>query len=356
MSDIEFDQQGDWGVITLTREKALNALTWDMVKDMYAQLIIWARDDAVKAVMVCGAGEKAFCAGGDVVWMHGVARENPADVIPFFRDEYRLNTLIKEYPKPYVAMIDGIFMGGGVGISVHGGYRIAGDRTMFAMPETGIGMLPDVGGGHFLARLPGGLGLYYGLTGARAKAADCVASGVATHYVPSMMQESMIASLISANLGEAAETAIQSVLFDFDTSPSEVPIDALRADIERLMTGHETLGQLILALDQDESAFAQDTLAKLARMSPTSLSLAFEQIKRGGQMNFRENMAMELRIVSRIMAAPDFFEGVRALLIDRDKKPIWSPAELSDVSAADIEAYFEPIDGDELTFDEGLLS
>ncbi|MEE9330440.1 MAG: enoyl-CoA hydratase/isomerase family protein, partial [Parvularculaceae bacterium] len=176
------------------------------------------------------------------------------------------------------------------------------------------------------------------------------------HYVPSMMQESMIASLISANLGEAAETAIQSVLFDFDTSPSEVPIDALRADIERLMTGHETLGQLVLALDQDESDFAQETLAKLARMSPTSLSLAFEQIKRGGQMNFRENMAMELRIVSRIMAAPDFFEGVRALLIDRDKKPIWSPAELSDVSAADIEAYFEPIDGDELTFDEGLLS
>ncbi len=176
-SDIHFTQSNEWGVITLNRPDALNALTWDMVTAMRAKLIEWERSPAVKAVLVKGAGEKAFCAGGDIRWLYDNTKKDVAHACEFFREEYRLNALIHHYAKPYVALIDGIVMGGGVGISVHGDFRIVGDRTLFAMPETGIGMFPDVGGGHFLPRLHDGLGLYYALTGARAKAADCMAAG-----------------------------------------------------------------------------------------------------------------------------------------------------------------------------------
>ncbi|MCK5749364.1 MAG: enoyl-CoA hydratase/isomerase family protein, partial [Oricola sp.] len=166
-NDILFEETGDWGVVTINREKALNALTLDMVAAMRAQLTKWAgARSPVKAVMVKSAGGRAFCAGGDIRWLHDKAKQDPAGACEFFREEYRNNSLIYHYPKPYVAMIDGVVMGGGVGISVHGDFRVAGDQTLFAMPETGIGLFPDVGGGHFMPRLHDGLGLYYALTGA----------------------------------------------------------------------------------------------------------------------------------------------------------------------------------------------
>lgn len=347
-NDILFEKTGDWGVVTLNREKALNALTWDMVKAMHDQLSEWAALNAVRAVMVKGAGEKAFCAGGDVRWLYDNARDDPAHASEFFRDEYTNNALIYHFPKPYVSLIDGVVMGGGVGISVHGDFRVAGDATLFAMPETGIGLFPDVGGGHFMPRLHDGLGLYYALTGARAKAADCMAAGIATHYTPTDKQADLEAALLATPLGSHAHADIESVLDEFAGDPGHAGVNDLRADIARLFQGHAALASLFAALEADDSPFADETMKTLARMSPTSMAIAFEQMKRGHALDFDDNMKMEFRIVRRVMEGHDFFEGVRATIIDRDRNPQWKPATLGDVSDADIARYFEPLGDAEL--------
>ena len=280
-NDILFERRGDWGVVTLNREKALNALNWEMVKAMYAQLEEWAALNAVKAVLVKGAGERAFCAGGDIRWLHDTAKDDPAGASEFFRDEYTNNALIYHFPKPYVALIDGITMGGGVGISVHGDFRVAGDQTLFAMPETGIGLFPDVGGGHFMPRLHDGLGLYYALTGARAKAADCMAAGIATHYTPTESQAALEEALINAPLGSHAHADVEAVLDEFAGDPGHAGVNDIRPLIARLFQGHETLDDLIGALKSDDSDFANEMITTLGKMSPTSLALTFEQMKRG---------------------------------------------------------------------------
>lgn len=343
---ILFDRSGDWGIVTLNNEKALNALDWDMVKAMRAQLIAWAGDRAVKAVLVKANGEKAFCAGGDIRWLYGTAKDDPAHASEFFREEYRNNSLIYHYPKPYVALIDGITMGGGVGISVHGDFRIVGDRTMVAMPETGIGLFPDVGGGHFMPRLHDGLGLYYALTGARVKAADCMAAGLATHYAASDDRSALIEALLSAPLGDHAHADIEALLDDRGGDPGHAGVNDLRAEISRFFAAPETLSGLIGALEVDESEFASATLQTLARMSPTSMALTFEQMKRGRRLDFDDTMIMEFRIVRRVMEGHDFFEGVRAQIIDKDRNPKWRPPTLHEVDPAAIADYFEPL-GDE---------
>ncbi len=348
MTNILFEQTGDWGVVTLNNEKALNALTWDMVKAMRAQLIAWAGDSSVKAVLVKGAGEKAFCAGGDIRWLHDAAKEDPAYASEFFREEYRNNSLIYHYPKPYVALIDGIVMGGGVGISVHGDFRVAGDATLFAMPETGIGLFPDVGGGHFMPRLHDGLGLYYALTGARAKAADCMAAGVATHYTPAEKYEDLEAALLSRSLSHRPHADIETVLDVYAGDPGHAGVNDLRADIARLFQSRESLAVLIAALDGNKSEFASETRKTLARMSPASLRLTFEQMTRGHSLDFDDVMRMEFRIVRRVMDGHDFFEGVRAQILDKDRNPKWSPATLAEVNDADIARYFETLGEAEL--------
>ncbi|MAW78648.1 MAG: enoyl-CoA hydratase [Parvularcula sp.] len=348
-NDILFDETGDWGVITLNREKALNALNWDMVKAMRTQLTQWAgARSPVKAVLVKGEGEKAFCAGGDIRWLHETAKEDPAYASEFFREEYRNNSLIYHFPKPYVALIDGIVMGGGVGISVHGDFRVAGDATLFAMPETGIGLFPDVGGGHFMPRLHDGLGLYYALTGARAKAADCMAAGVATHYAPGDKYEELEKALLGTKLGGHAHADIETVLDIYAGDPGHAPVNDIREPISRLFQGHETLDALMTALRNDASDFAKETLATLDKMSPTSMRLTFEQMKRGHELDFDDVMKMEFRMVRRVMEGHDFFEGVRAQVIDKDRNPKWSPASLAEVGDADIAHYFEPLGDEEL--------
>jgi len=346
--DILFKQTGAWGVITLNREKALNALTWDMVKAMRAQLIVWAGDDTVKAVLVKGAGERAFCAGGDIRWLHDAAKADPAHASEFFREEYRNNSLIYHYPKPYVALIDGIVMGGGVGISVHGDFRVAGDATLFAMPETGIGLFPDVGGGHFMPRLHDGLGLYYALTGARAKAADCMAAGIATHYAPADKYAELEAALMAAPLGAHAHGDIETVLDVYAGDPGHAGVNDLRGDVARLFVGHETLASLMAALKADGSTFADEPLKTLVRMSPTSMALTFQQMKRGHRLDFDDTMKMEFRIVSRVMQGKDFFEGVRAQILDKDREPKWSPASLAALNDDEIAKYFEGLGEAEL--------
>ncbi|WDI30612.1 enoyl-CoA hydratase/isomerase family protein [Hyphococcus flavus] len=345
---ILFETTGDWGVITLNNEKALNALNWDMVKAMRAQLNDWSGDKSVKAVMVKGAGDRAFCAGGDIRWLHDTAKEDPAHASEFFREEYRNNSLIYHYSKPYVAMIDGIVMGGGVGISVHGDFRVAGDATLFAMPETGIGLFPDVGGGHFMPRLHDGLGLYYALTGARAKAADCMAAGIATHYAPADKYAELEAALLKTKLGDHAHADIETILDTYAGDPGHAPVNDMRPEIARLFQGHEALEDLLASLEKDGGDFASETLKTLSRMSPTSLVLTFEQMKRGHNLDFDDNMKMEFRMVCRVMEGHDFFEGVRAQILDKDRNPKWSPASLSEISESDLQRYFDDLGDPEL--------
>ncbi len=347
-ADILFEKINDWGVITLNRPDQLNALSFDMVKRMRAQLIEWERSPAVKAALIKGAGERAFCAGADIRRLHDDGKIDPVGTSEFFREEYRLNALIHHFVKPYVAIIDGIVMGGGVGLSAHGDFRIAGDRTLFAMPETGIGLFPDVGGGHFLPRLHDGLGLYYALTGARAKAADCMAAGVATHYAPTVQIPVLLRELTGLDFGSNPHADIEAVLDGYAEDPGESHVNEIRPALARLFTGHAGFDDFYATLKADGHDVAADMLRIFARMSPTSLKLTYEQMRRGSTLDFDEAMKMEFRIVRRVMEGHDFFEGVRAAIIDKDKNPRWSPATVEGVSDADIAAYFEPIK-DELT-------
>jgi enoyl-CoA hydratase len=346
--DILFDRKGAYGVITLNRPAALNALTWGMVEAFRAQLLKWEADPGVAAVLVKGAGDKAFCAGGDIRWLHDEARKDPARACGFFREEYRNNALIHHFTKPYVALIDGVVMGGGVGVSVHGDFRVAGDRTLFAMPETGIGLFPDVGGGYFMPRLHDGLGLYLALTGMRAKAADCMAAGIATHYVPSERMAALENALFAARIGAHAHADIEAVLDEFAGDPGPAPLNDARQRIASLFTGHMRLESLVAALKRDGEGFAAETLQTLTRMSPTSLKITFEQMLRGRDLNFDDVMKMEFRIVRRVMEGHDFFEGVRAQIIDKDRAPVWAPASLEGVRDADIARYFAPLGAEEL--------
>jgi len=350
MSDeIIFEQINQWGVITLNRPKALNALTHSMVLAMKEQMIAWQEDASIVAVMIKGAGDRAFCAGGDIRWLHDRAKENVDAACAFFRDEYSNNTIIKRFSKPYVALINGIVMGGGVGVSVHGNIRIAGDKTLFAMPETGIGLFPDVGGGYFLPRLEKGLGYYYGLTGARAKAGDCLEAGIATHYVPDETYHGMSDELLALDLSATdAEEKILNHIEQYSQKPSDIPIEKTIAEIERFFLKPESLLDLLTQLQNDNSDFAQQTLSTLQKMSPTSLFLTFEQLQNGRKLEFEDVMKMEFRIVSRIMESHDFFEGVRALIIDKDRSPQWSPEHVGQIQPSMLTKFFETLGDKEL--------
>jgi enoyl-CoA hydratase/carnithine racemase len=347
-NEILFERVNEWGVVTLNREKALNALTWDMCKAFRAKLIEWEGDSAVKAVMIKGAGEKAFCAGGDIRWLRDAAMEDPVHAAEFFREEYRLDAAIHHFTKPYVALIDGIVMGGGVGVSVHGDFRVVGDRTMFAMPETAIGLFPDVGGGHFMPHLHDGLGLYYGLTGARAKAADCMAAGIATHYTPSEKIPALEDALFKLSFGSHAHADVEATLDRFADDPGAAPINDVRGQIAKLFRGHASFEDLWATLKKNDGVFGIQTFETLQKMSPTSMKLTFEQMKRGHDMDFDHVMQMEFRIVSRIMQGHDFFEGVRAVIIDKDKNPKWSPSSVDAVGDGDIASYFDSLGEREL--------
>lgn len=332
---------GRAGVITLNRPQALNALTLGMVRAMRESLEAWAHDPQIACVIVEGAGEKAFCAGGDIRRLVEAGREGrPEEALAFWREEYELNALIADYPKPYIALIDGICMGGGVGISLHGSHRVAGERYLFAMPEVGIGFFPDVGASYALPRLPGRTGLYLALTGARLKCADALALGLATHAVPS---EAFAAIRERLQAGEAPDT----VLADHARDPGPPPLEAQRAMIDRVFD-EGSVAEIVADLEFEGSEAASQIAKTIKAKSPTSLRIAFEQMRRGSEIDFREAMRMEFRIVSRILDGRDFYEGVRAVLIDKDQKPQWDPAALEDVSDDAIAAYFAPLGDAEL--------
>ncbi|HEY8567321.1 MAG TPA: enoyl-CoA hydratase/isomerase family protein [Beijerinckiaceae bacterium] len=341
--EILSERRGAAGLIALNRPQALNALTLGMVRTMRRLLDEWAADPGVSRVVVTGAGEKAFCAGGDIRRLYDLGRAgHHAEAKAFWREEYELNILIKRYPKAYVALIDGIVMGGGVGVSLHGSHRVAGDRTVFAMPEVGIGFFPDVGATYALPRLPGRTGRYLALTGERLKAADAVALGIANRMVASADHPALRDALCD---GEPVEDAIHARA----QATGPAPLDEHRAVIDSCFSA-ESVPAILARLDQagETSPFAAKTAATIRAKSPTSLVIALEQMRRGEAMDFEEAMALEFRIVSRILDGSDFYEGVRATIIDKDGKPRWSPADLAGVTDDLIAPYFAPLGDAEL--------
>ena len=342
-TDVLFEKRGAVGLITLNRPAALNALTHHMCLRMSDQLRQWAVEKEISLVVVHGAGDRAFCAGGDIRELYESGKAGTSYVTDFYADEYRLNTQIKEYSKPFVALIDGITMGGGVGVSVHGSHCVAGDKTVFAMPETGIGLFPDVGGTFFLPRMPGALGMYLALTGARLKTADALYAGIATHYVPSDRQEALLQELSAHG---NAERALRS----FAKETSTAPLSDRQEKIDRLFTG-PSLEAILMALDQEKDDWCLELAETIRRKSPTALKITHRQLQEGQTLGFRDCMKLEYRLTCRVMAGRDFFEGVRASVIDKDQSPQWNPARLEDVTDDDIAKYFAPLGDRELALD-----
>ncbi|MEJ1158589.1 enoyl-CoA hydratase/isomerase family protein [Prosthecomicrobium sp. N25] len=345
-AEIRFERQGRAGVVTLDRPHALNAVTHGMVRALDAQLRAWAADPAVAHVLIRAAGDKAFSAGGDIRHLYDLGKAGDPTQIDFFRDEYRLNVLIHRYPKPFTALIDGIVMGGGVGISVNGRYRVGTERIIFAMPEVGIGFFPDVGGTWILPRAPGELGMYLALTGARLRQADARYAGIVTHTVPRDRLGDLAADLL-----EVDDPA--PLLAAFDTDPGPPPIAARQATIDALFSG-VSVGEILKRLDETagaEADWAAATAREIRAKSPTSLEIAFRQMRFGRGASFEDCMRLEYRIVSQVLQGADFYEGIRAVIVDKDMKPRWRPAELEDLEMADIEAHFLAPDGGDLEVD-----
>ncbi|HTW35696.1 MAG TPA: enoyl-CoA hydratase/isomerase family protein [Rhizomicrobium sp.] len=339
-AEVLFERRGSVGLITLNRPKALNALTHDMCLRMKAQLDMWADDPSIDSVVVRGAGDRAFCAGGDIRALYESGKAGTPYVLDFYRDEYILNATIKHYPKPYIAMIHGIVMGGGVGVSVHGRYRVAEETITFAMPETGIGLFPDVGGSYFLPRTPGEIGMYLALTGTRLKAADCLYAGVATHVVPPGRSTVLIDCL---EIGRPPEEEFSP----YGRIEGRAPLDVQRAWIDEVFSG-TTVEAILASLDSHGTQWAAETAKTIRSKSPTATKIAFRQIREGKKLDFDDCMRMEYRLVNRVVAGKDFYEGVRATIIDKDQSPKWQPARLEDVSDKDIDAYFAPLGDREL--------
>jgi len=333
--EILFERRGAVGLITLNRPKALNALTHGMCLAMKTQLDAWEGDAAVKTVVIRGNGERAFCAGGDVRALYESGKAKTPYALDFWRNEYILDAAIKHYPKPYVALIHGIDMGGGVGVSVNGSHRIAGETMTFAMPETGIGLFPDVGGSYFLPRCPGQVGMYLGLTGARLKTADALYAGIATHFVPQAKWDALIETLAG---GAAPDDALNGLS---DTVP-DTYLAEHRKTIDRIFA-LDSVEAILAALDAEETDWGDDTAKTLRAKSPTSLKIAFRQIRDGAKLEFDDCMKMEYRMVNRIVTGHDFYEGVRATIIDKDGAPKWQPATLEQISDQDVATYFAPL-------------
>ncbi|GAA0622786.1 enoyl-CoA hydratase/isomerase family protein [Brevundimonas kwangchunensis] len=329
------------GRITLNRPKALHALNRGMCEAIIEALVAWRDDDAVKSILIDHAGERGFCAGGDIRMIAESGAGDASEAKAFFAVEYRLNHLLFEYPKAVTAIVDGIVMGGGVGISEPADVRIATERTTYAMPETGIGLFPDVGGGWFLPRLPGETGTWLALTGARLKAADTVFLGIHTHYLPTDALDAFRAIL-------AADPAFPIDVADgLEDDAGEPPVEAHLADINRLFA-FDTVEEIFAALEAEGTEWASAQLATLKTKSPQSLKVSLRQLRIGrGLETFADNMAMEYALGGHVVRTHDFQEGVRAVIVDKDNAPKWSAATPAEVSDAEVEAFFAPLPADE---------
>ncbi|ELK04788.1 3-hydroxyisobutyryl-CoA hydrolase, mitochondrial [Pteropus alecto] len=335
-AEVLLERKGCAGVITLNRPRFLNALSFNMIQDIYPQLKKWEQDPEIFLIIIKGAGEKAFCAGGDIRAVVEAVKSAPKEAQDFFRREYILNNAIGSFQKPYVALIHGITMGAGAGLSVHGQFRVATEKTVFAMPETAIGLFPDVGGGYFLPRLQGKLGYFLGLTGFRLKGRDLV-----------MLEEDLLAlkSPSKENIADILETYHTKSRIDQDKSYIFEHMDKINSWFSA-----NTVEQIIENLQQDGSPFALEQLKVINKMSPTSLKITLRQLMEGSSKTLQEVLTMEYCLVQALMVHHDFHEGVRALLIDKDRSPKWKPANLKEVTDEDLNNYFKFLGSNDLKF------
>lgn len=337
-AEVLFERRGRLGVVTLNRPRAVNALTAGMAAAMLEQLTLWADDDDVAAVLVRGAGDRGLCAGGDIVAIYRDMLDGGAATADFWAVEYRLNLLISEYPKPYVAFMDGLVLGGGVGISAHGSVRIVTERTRMGMPETTIGFVPDVGGTLLLSRSPGETGTHAALTGAHLSGADALFLGLADTFVPSgqlaALAEALETEPVDAAVARFTEPAPQSVL-----AAQQEWIDACYStdDAEEIVERLRTVG-----------GEAVDAAETIAAKSPTAVKVALASLRRAQGLGLAEVLEQEYRVGLRFLDGPDFREGIRAQVVDKDRTPHWQPASLAEVSRDDVDAYFAPLGEREL--------
>jgi enoyl-CoA hydratase len=351
-NDVQLETRGPLGLVTLDRPRALNALDLGMIRAIHPQLDAWARTPEVKAVVIRGAGGKAFCAGGDVRAVAlSMGKPVPEGEEPlsraYFREEYALNHRIHHSEKPFIALVDGISMGGGLGLSIHGSHRVVTERLVFSMPETAIGLFPDVGGGWFLPRFPGEVGTYLALTGARGTAADAMWVGYGTHHVEHTRLDALLEALAAASWSSGAprEVATQ-VLSSFATDAGPAPLRSQQEAIDRCFKA-DRVEDILEALAAEGTEWAETTRATLARMSPTSLKATLRQLRVCRSLPYPEVAVLEYRLSQHITALPDFREGIRAVLVDKDQRPRWNPATLVEVRDEDVEACFAPLGEEE---------
>ncbi|MFE5534600.1 enoyl-CoA hydratase/isomerase family protein [Streptomyces sp. NPDC056492] len=332
-----FTTEGHTGVITLNRPRALNALTHPMVLRITEALAAWEHDPAVVQVLIRGAGERGLCAGGDIRAIHDDAKAGGRASEDFWRDEYRLNARIARYPKPYVALMDGIVMGGGVGLSAHGSVRVVTERSRVAMPETGIGFVPDVGGTHLLARAPGELGTHLALTGAAVGAADAQLCGLADHFVPAARLQELTAALAGA--------PAHRVLPQFAEPPAPGELAGWRPWIDRCHAA-DTVEEIVERLLDEGDPAAKEAAGTILAKSPTSLKVTLAALRRARGLGSLERvLEEEFRVSCHALRSPDLVEGVRAQVVDKDRDPRWSPPELAEVTDAEVEGFFAPLGG-----------
>ena len=346
-AEVLFGHRGRLGVITLNRPRAVNALTEGMVDLLLRQLTAWVKDDDVAAVLVQGAGERGLCAGGDIVAIYRDMLHGGNRTAGFWQTEYRVNSLIARYPKPYVALMDGLVLGGGVGISAHGNVRVVTERTRMGMPETTIGFAPDVGGTFLLSRAPGETGTHAALTGAHLAAGDALFLGLADHYVPSQSLPRLVAELES----ETPEAVVAR--YAGQSPPSVLAgqrdwIDACYAT--------DDAGDIVARLrawtgpGREDATAAADTIEA---KSPTSVKVTLASLRRAAKLTLDEALAQEYRAGLRFLAGPDFREGIRAQVVDKDRNPQWKPATLAEVLPGQVDRFFQPLDGRELDLQPG---
>lgn len=336
--EVLINRLGAIGRIRLNRPRALNSLTLDMVRSIAAALDAFERDKDIALVLLTGEGERGLCAGGDIKALFDSGLAGTALAQQFWREEYRLNARISHFPKPYVAVLDGITMGGGVGLSAHGSHRIVTGRTRLAMPETGIGFFPDVGGSWLLSRGPGELGTYLGLTGDHIGASDAIAASLADVFVPETALLALFSALAKAEPGRGAEQ-ISDIIDAFGQPAPEPRLLPQQALIDQAFS-FDTVEEIMAALVVQGGAFASMTVATLATKSPTSLKLSLALMRHGRASHTLEQcLERELAAAMNVLNGRDFYEGVRAAVIDKDRQPIWSPSRLADVDKAMIDLY-----------------
>ena len=341
-SEVLFERRGRLGVVTLNRPKAVNALTAGMASAMLGQLTLWAEDDAVAAVLVRGAGDRGLCAGGDIVAIYRDILDGGGATADFWAEEYQLNSLIAGYPKPYITLMDGLVLGGGVGISAHGSFRIVTERTRMGMPETTIGFVPDVGGTLLLSRAPGESGTHAALTGAHLSGSDALFLGLADHFVPS----AKLAALAETLEREAPDAAVERYA-------EQAPPSVLAAQREWINACYasddaEEILRRLRSFAGAAGAEAAETADTIEAKSPTAVKVALESLRRVRGLSLEEALEQEYRVGLRFLAGPDFREGIRAQVVDKDRNPHWQPATLTEVTRADVESYFDPLGDREL--------